>query len=184
MKFGFHPLVKSTHFPSKWYQNYAHLPTGSKVIDKSIWLPWRVPFWEIGLRKFVFHTTALQQLQFRMPETVIKHHIWPLKVMSSNRKMPEAPDFDENRKSIFLTCRSKIIAFCIVTEYLCDSFRAVGSHMIFLHANAHEPRFIISSVGLLWEIESVRNFDSEETRPQSARNAQHETVTQSRGGHA
>ena len=39
----------------------------------------RVPFWEIGLRKFVSHTTVIQQLQFKMPETVIKHHIWPLK---------------------------------------------------------------------------------------------------------
>ena len=49
--------------------------------------------------------------------------------MFSNRKMPEAPDFDENRKSIFSTCRSKIVAFCIVTEYQCDSFWVVGSHL-------------------------------------------------------
>ena len=48
--------------------------------------------------------------------------------MFSIRIMPEAPDFDENRKSIFLTCTS-IVAFCIVTEYQCDSFRAVGSHI-------------------------------------------------------
>ena len=39
----------------------------------------RVPFWEIGLRKFVSHTTVIQQLQFKMPETAIKHNIWPLK---------------------------------------------------------------------------------------------------------
>ena len=120
---------KEHSFPFKWHQNYANLPTGSKVIDKSVWIVQRVPFWEIWLRKFVWHTTVLQQLQFKMPETVIKHHIWPLKVMFWNRKMPEAHDFDENRKSILLTCRSKIIAFCIATEYQWDWFRAVGSHM-------------------------------------------------------
>ena len=124
-------LVKNIHFPSKWYQNYANLPTGSKVIDKSIWLPWRVPFWETGLRKFVSHTTVLQQLQFSMPETVTKHHVWPLKVTFLNKIMPEAPDFDENWKSICLACRSKIVAFCIVTEYRCNSFWAVGSYMGF-----------------------------------------------------
>ena len=51
--------------------------------------------------------------------------------MKSNvfkQKNTETPDFDENRKSIFLTCRSKIIAPSIVTKYQCDSFRAVGSH--------------------------------------------------------
>ena len=95
-----------------------------------IWLSYRVPFWRIGLSTFVLHTTVLQQLQFKMPETVIKHQIWPLKVMFSNRIMPKAPNFDENRKSIFLTCRSKILAFCIVTEYQCNWFRAVGSHMV------------------------------------------------------
>ena len=55
--------------------------------------------------------------------------------MFSNRKMPEAPDLDENRKSIFLTCRSKIVTLCIVTEHQCDShftFRAVGSQIILL----------------------------------------------------
>ena len=52
--------------------------------------------------------------------------------------MPEAPDFDENRKSTVLTCRSKVVAFSVVTtelerssvvvtEYQCDSFRAVES---------------------------------------------------------
>ena len=91
----------------------------------------RFPFWETGLRKFVlhtlvlqqlqFHTTVLQQLRFKMPETVIKHHIWPLNIMFSNRKMPEAPDLDENRKSIFLTCISKILTLCIVTKHQCDS---------------------------------------------------------------
>ena len=35
----FYTLVKSSHFPFKWYQNYATRPTGSKVIEKSIWLP-------------------------------------------------------------------------------------------------------------------------------------------------
>ena len=140
----FYTLVRSIHFSFKWYQNYANLPTGSNFFDKSIWLPYRVPFWETGLRKFVLHTTVFQQLQFKMPETVIKHHtwnchktsIWPLKVMFSNRKMPEASDFDENRKSIFLTCRSKIVAFCIVTMYQCDSFRAVGSQISILHFHA------------------------------------------------
>ena len=43
--------------------------------------------------------------------------------------MPEAPDFDENQKSIFWTHRSKIITLCIVTEYQCDSFWAVGSQI-------------------------------------------------------
>ena len=127
--FDVYTLVKSIHFPFKWYQTYANLPTGSKVIDKSIWPLYRVPFWEIGLRKFVSHTTVLQQLQFKMPETVIKYHIWPFKVMISYRKMPEGPDFDENWKSIFLTCRSKIITLCIVTEYQCNSFWVVGSHI-------------------------------------------------------
>ena len=68
-----------------------------------------------------------------MPETVIKHHIWPLKVMFSNRKMPEAPNFDEEPKSIFLTCRSKIVAFCIVTKYHCNSFRATGSYIVMMY---------------------------------------------------
>ena len=94
--FDFYTLVKSIHFPFKWYQKCANLPTGSKVIDKSMWLLYRVPFWEIGLRKFVLHITVFQQLQFKMPESVINHHIWPLKVVFSNRKMPEAPNFDEN----------------------------------------------------------------------------------------
>ena len=49
--------------------------------------------------------------------------------MFLNRKTPEAPDFDENRKSIDLICRSKIVELCIVTEYQCDSFRAVGSQI-------------------------------------------------------
>ena len=49
--------------------------------------------------------------------------------MFSNRILPEAPDFDENRKSIFLTCRLKIVTFCIVIEYQCDSFWVVGSHL-------------------------------------------------------
>ena len=129
--FDFYIYVKSIHFTFKWYQNYANLPTGSKVIDKLIWLPWSFPFWENGPRKLVSHTTALQQLQFKLPETVIKHHIWPLKVMFLNRKIPEAPNFDENRKSKFLTHRSKIIALCIVTEYQCDSFQAVGSRIFF-----------------------------------------------------
>ena len=31
--FDFYTLVKSIHFPFKWYQNCADLPTGSKVID-------------------------------------------------------------------------------------------------------------------------------------------------------
>ena len=84
---------------------------------------------KFGWENFVSHTTVLHQLQFKMPEAVIKHHIWPLKIMFSNRKMPEAPDFDEKRKSVFLTCRSKIVALCIVTEYQCDSFWAVGSKM-------------------------------------------------------
>ena len=86
----------------------------------------RVPFWKVGLRKFVSHTIVLQQLQFKMPETVIRHHIWPLKVMFLNRIMPEAPEFDENRKSVFLTCRLKFIAFCVVTKYQCNSFWAEG----------------------------------------------------------
>ena len=126
-------LAKSIHFSFKWYQNYANLPTGSKVIDKSIWLPYRVPFWEIGLRKFVSLTTVLQQLQFKMPETVVKHHDWLLKVMFLNRKMPEAPDFDGNRKSIFFTCRSKIVALCIVTGYQCGLLPAVGSQIQHTH---------------------------------------------------
>ena len=88
-----------------------------------------VSFWEIGLRKFVSYTTVLQQLQFKMPETVIKHGIWPLKVMFLNRKMPEAPYFDDNQKSVFLTCRWKIVALCIVTEYQCESFLVVGSQV-------------------------------------------------------
>ena len=51
--------------------------------------------------------------------------------MLSNRKISEAPDFGESRKSIFLTCRSKIITFCIImTEHQCDSFRVVGSQML------------------------------------------------------
>ena len=91
----------------------------------------RVPFWETGLRKSVLHTTVLQQLQSKMPVTVIKHHILPLKVVFLNRIMPEAPDFDENQKSMFLTCRSKIIALCIATEYQCNSFWAVGSPFVF-----------------------------------------------------
>ena len=102
------------------------------LINQSVYRS--VPFWEIGLRKFVSYTTVLQQLQFKMPETVIRHHIWPLKVMFLNRIMPEAPNFDENRKSIFLTCRSKIVAFCIVTKYQCNWFRAVGSHMVYSRA--------------------------------------------------
>ena len=89
-------------------------------------------YWWISgyLGEFHLHTTVSQQLQFKMPETVIKHHIWPLKVTFSNRIMPEAPDFDENRKSIFLTCRSKIVALRIVTEYQCDLFRVVGSQLL------------------------------------------------------
>ena len=43
--------------------------------------------------------------------------------------MPEAPDFDENRKSIFFTYKLKIVALCFVTEYQCDSFWAGGSHL-------------------------------------------------------
>ena len=35
----FYTVIKSIHFPFKWYQNYASLPTGSQVIDRSIWLP-------------------------------------------------------------------------------------------------------------------------------------------------
>ena len=97
------------------------------LINQSVYCS--VPFWEIGLRKFVSHTTVLQQLQFKMPETVVKHYIWPLKVVFLNRIIPEAPNFEENWKSIFLTSRSKIVTFCIVTEYQCDSFRAVGSHI-------------------------------------------------------
>ena len=58
---------------------------------------------KLGRENLVSHTAVLQQLQFKMSETVTKHYIWPLKVMFSNRKMPEASDFDENRKSIFLT---------------------------------------------------------------------------------
>ena len=136
--FYFYTVVKSIHFPFKWYLNFANLPTGSKVIDISIWLSYRLPFWRIGLSTLVLHTTVLQQLQFKMPKTVIKHHIWPLKVMFSHRIMPEAPDFDENQKSIFLTCRSKIVTFRIVTEYQCDSFQAIGSHMCmynYLHSH-------------------------------------------------
>ena len=131
MKFWFLHTCKEyiLDFPFKWYQNYANLPTGSNLIDKSIWLLQRVPVWEIGPRKFISHTTVLQQLQFKMPVTVIKHHIWVLKVMFSHRKMPEASDFDENQTSIFLTCRSKIIAVCIVTEYECHSIQAVGLHL-------------------------------------------------------
>ena len=57
--------------------------------------------------------------------------------------MPEAPDFDENRKSISLTCRLKIVAFCIVTEYRCDSFRAVGSQSnLFLLDRVHKWHFV------------------------------------------
>ena len=82
---------------------------------------------KLGWENLVSHTAVLQQSQFKMPETVIKHHIWPSKVRFSNRRMPEAPDFDENRKPIFLTRRSKIVVICIVTEYQRDSFRAVGS---------------------------------------------------------
>ena len=78
MKFWSLYTCKEHSFSFQWYQNYANLPIGSNVIDKSIWLPQRVPFWEIGLRKFVSHTTVLQQLQFKMPETVMKPHIWPL----------------------------------------------------------------------------------------------------------
>ena len=70
--------------------------------------------------------------------------------MFSNRKMPEAPDFDENRKSIFLTCRSKIVAFCIATEYQCDSFQAVGSHIIKIPATTLE----------VFKIAHIRNWTS------------------------
>ena len=49
--------------------------------------------------------------------------------MFLKRKIPEAPDYDENRKSLSLTCRSKIVVLFIVTEYQCDSNRAVGSQM-------------------------------------------------------
>ena len=88
---------------------------------------------KLGWENLVLHTTVLvllQQLQFKMPVTVIKHHIWLLKVMFSHRKMPEASDFDENQTSIFLTCRSKIIFLCIATEYQCNWFWAGGSHML------------------------------------------------------
>ena len=88
-------------------------------------------YWWISgyLGEFHLHTTVSQQLQFKMPETVIKHHIWPLKVMFLNWTMPEAPDFCENWRSIFLTCRSKIVAHCMVTGYQCETFCAVGSHL-------------------------------------------------------
>ena len=88
---------------------------------------------KLGWENLVLHTTVLvllQQLQFKMPETVIKHHIWLPKVMFLNKNLPEAPDFDEKRKSIFLTCRSKIIFLCIATEYQCNWFWAGGSHML------------------------------------------------------
>ena len=93
---------------------------------------------KLGWENLVLHTAVLQQLQSKMPETVTKHHIWPSKVMFSHRIMREAPNFDENQKSIFLTCRLKIVTFCIVTEYQCDSFQAIGSHMCmynYLHSH-------------------------------------------------
>ena len=73
--------------------------------------------------------------------------------MFSNRKMPEAPDFDENQKSIFLTCRSKIAALCVVTEYQCDSFPAVGSHIL-----TENPctNFKIMSDRVLWQIQASK----------------------------
>ena len=64
----------------------------------------------MGWENLVWQTTILQQLQFKRPETVIKHHIWALKIMFSHKKMPEASNFDGNWKSVFLTCRWKIIA--------------------------------------------------------------------------
>ena len=130
MKFWFLHICKVHSFSFQIITKLCKSANRFKSYYKSIWLPQRVPFWEIGLRKFVSHTTVLQQLQFKMPETVIKHRIWPSKVMFSNRKMPEAPDFDENRKSIFLACGSKIVALCNVAEYQCDSFRAIGSHVL------------------------------------------------------
>ena len=53
---------------------------------------------KLGLRKFVSHTAVLQQLQFKMPETAVKHNIWPFKVMFLKRKMPEAPNFEKKPK--------------------------------------------------------------------------------------
>ena len=93
-----------------------------------------------------------------MPESVIKHHIWPLKVMFSNRKMPEAPDFDENWISIFLTCRSKVISLCVVTEYQCDLFQAVGSQTLRIHLSDFVTPWdtvhffsIHSTFGVIWK---------------------------------
>ena len=66
--------------------------------------------------------------------------------MFSNSVMPEALDFDENRNSLFLTCRSKIVALCIVTEYQCDSFQAVGSQMShYFHVSAVIVRLFFGS---------------------------------------
>ena len=115
---------KEHSFPFKWHQNYANLPTGSKVIDKSVWIVQRVPFWEIWLRKFVWHTTVLQQLQFKIPETVMKHHIWPLKVVFEQKNArstrlwwkPKINTFDlqiENRRTLHCDRVSMQLISCV-----------------------------------------------------------------------
>ena len=89
-----------------------------------------------------------------MPETVVKHHIWPLKVMFLNRKMPESTQFWWKPKSMFFTCRSKIVALCIVTEYQCDSFRAVGSQIslaISIAQNFRSSIYVLQST-IKWEL--------------------------------
>ena len=84
MKFWFLHICKVHSFSFQIITKLCKSANRFKSYYKSIWLPQRVPFWEIGLRKFVSHTTVLQQLQFKMPETVIKHHIWSITVLLSH----------------------------------------------------------------------------------------------------
>ena len=82
---------------------------------------------KLGWENLVYHTAVLQQLLSKMPET---HKTSDLTIKSSVFKQKHSI-FDENRKSLFLICRLKIVALCIVTECQCDSFRAVGSYIVF-----------------------------------------------------
>ena len=132
--------LMSIQFPSHWY-NHPVLPTGSKVIENSNWLPWRIPISEnlaCHCESLVMCTVILQFLQWLACSNgyFCKHHIWLSKVMFLKHLI-----LMETPKLIMIITKSYKLLFCKQSQTHCAVETTHDKNHINIHVNKQSHKY-------------------------------------------
>ncbi len=126
--------LMSIQFPSHWY-SHPVLPTGSKVIENSNCLPWRIPISDnlaCHCKSLVMCTVILQFLQWLACSNgyFCKHHIWLSKVMFLKHLI-----LMETPKLIMIITKSYKLLFCKQSQTHCAIQTTHDKNHITIHVN-------------------------------------------------